>query len=668
MARYLTRKARTRRPDCPSSAQYYDAAVLTTLALALAEPGGLLLEQEEISALPWSQGRYQELPLLAPGAVGGIHPNVMGGRYDQNQYMLDGVNVSDPATQTFSFNMPLVAVERGGLLTHGLPPSYGRALGGVVVLESRSGDSETWEGEVTLRYTDERFSVYPTKPPFTDTFSDQQVVLYTGGPLRPGVTLALSSRLLSRRNSVNWDPDEAGRPEGPDPVYPSHDLDVLYPLERWGTLSVARLDAQRGAHSLFAVGLFEYTHIENMRQDPLVLPSAENEQTQTSGTLILGHDLQAGRWRTESRVSAQRGHIDWGPVSVEDPDCQAGLGQVQAQGDYPGFEHGPQGVGFGCLDRGRLGVTSTTLRHAPRLHLELGGRVEYLFNEALEPGLDRVDLGELYQQYPERSEQFAENSMLLGAAWMGLTAWPWSWVELAPSLRVDVASLDPWYRRAELSPRMRVALGPHWFQLYGSAASIPAVPQLDMASFASGAWDHTVCAGEGPDCDPHHGSAAITPHDLEAPRLSTTSAGLWLGTERGGLDLGVVRRRASAWEDVETNLIWDDSGETVVATHNGEPTALYELRSLPGALSYQAAYASFRLRLEPPSLCRDLDQGLDGACPGRALATLGANLTRSSAVGVASDPRVSGTFHSFAADTPEEQAPLPWDHTWVANA
>ena len=106
----------------------------------------------------------------------------------------------------------------------------------------------------------------------------------------------------------------------------------------------------------------------------------------------------------------------------------------------------------------------------------------------------------------------------------------------------------------------------------------------------------------------------------------------------------------------------------MVATHNGEPTALYELRSLPGALSYQAAYASFRLRLEPPSLCRDLDQGLDGACPGRALATLGANLTRSSAVGIASDPRVSGTFHSFAADTPEEQAPLPWDHTWVANA
>ena len=54
--------------------------------LLLLEPGGLVLEQEEIQQVPLNQGRYQGLPLYAPGVLGGINPHVLGGALDHNQY------------------------------------------------------------------------------------------------------------------------------------------------------------------------------------------------------------------------------------------------------------------------------------------------------------------------------------------------------------------------------------------------------------------------------------------------------------------------------------------------------------------------------------------------------------------------------------------------------
>ena len=137
----------------------YHRGVFPTL-LWLAEPAGLVVTAEQAALLPLEEGRFQELPLLAPAVLGGTNPHIHGGLSTQNQFFLDGVNVSDPTTQTFAFNLPLVALQSVAVETHRLPPSHGRALGGAVVLEMRRGDKWFWNGAATLRYTDERFRVY----------------------------------------------------------------------------------------------------------------------------------------------------------------------------------------------------------------------------------------------------------------------------------------------------------------------------------------------------------------------------------------------------------------------------------------------------------------------------------------------------------------------------
>ena len=408
----------------------------------LLEPGGLVLEQEEIQQLPLNQGRYQELPLFAPGVLGGIHPHVLGGGWDHNQYYLDGVNISDVATNTFSLNLPLLSLETAGIYTHRLPAAYTPAMGGAVVLTTRAGPEEAWQGEGALRYSDERFSVYPKKKPYNDAFSEERLSAWTGGPLNPERTLRLSTgvRLLNSRRSANFNPNgQDPRPVGPDPLHPGHDLDVLYPEVRRDVLGTMRLDARAGRHDLYVLGTGEWAHIENMRQDATALPSAESMQTQWSGLVILADDWQPSRLRVETRLSAQQGGLSYVPV-IHDEACTTPV-QTHGNGPYEGFESGPDAVGQGCVSRRRLGLTSRALLPLQRVNLEAGFRVQHLSNTTLEPGLQTVETADGAIEYGSFEDQTASGSMPLQAGWL-VFATDTRFVAASAMARVDAAQLD----------------------------------------------------------------------------------------------------------------------------------------------------------------------------------------------------------------------------------
>ena len=89
---------------------------------------------------------YQSVALFAPGVVDSLgapgNPSVHGGLYEQNQYLLDGINITDPVTNTFSTNFNFDAIGETSVLTGGLDAEYGYASGGILNIVTKSGADE----------------------------------------------------------------------------------------------------------------------------------------------------------------------------------------------------------------------------------------------------------------------------------------------------------------------------------------------------------------------------------------------------------------------------------------------------------------------------------------------------------------------------------------------
>jgi outer membrane receptor protein involved in Fe transport len=76
---------------------------------------------------------------MAAGVMGGVNPNVGGASSNENTYMMDGVNITDPVTGTFSLNFNFDAIEQLQVLTSAYDPEYGQNLGGAVNIVTETG-------------------------------------------------------------------------------------------------------------------------------------------------------------------------------------------------------------------------------------------------------------------------------------------------------------------------------------------------------------------------------------------------------------------------------------------------------------------------------------------------------------------------------------------------
>ena len=79
---------------------------------------GQSYDDEFLESVPITRD-YQSVAQLAPGVVGGGNPNVHGGTLISNQYLVDGVNVTDPVTSTFSANFNFDAIKEVQVLSPG---------------------------------------------------------------------------------------------------------------------------------------------------------------------------------------------------------------------------------------------------------------------------------------------------------------------------------------------------------------------------------------------------------------------------------------------------------------------------------------------------------------------------------------------------------------------
>jgi carboxypeptidase family protein/TonB-dependent receptor-like protein len=108
------------------------------------------LSTEEYEKAPIGRS-FQTIASFSPGISrnGGGNPNANGALSSSNQYVFDGVDVTDPTTGTFGANINFEAIQEVNVLTTGLSAEYGRATGAVVSVITKSGTND-FEGSAKL--------------------------------------------------------------------------------------------------------------------------------------------------------------------------------------------------------------------------------------------------------------------------------------------------------------------------------------------------------------------------------------------------------------------------------------------------------------------------------------------------------------------------------------
>ncbi len=113
---------------------------------------GSVLTKEFLDRVPAGRS-YQQAVQMAAGVTGqGGNPNISGGATNENTYMLDGANITDPVTGTFSVNFNFDAIQQIEVLLGGYLPEYGVSVGGIVNIVTESGTNNL-EFDTGVYYT-----------------------------------------------------------------------------------------------------------------------------------------------------------------------------------------------------------------------------------------------------------------------------------------------------------------------------------------------------------------------------------------------------------------------------------------------------------------------------------------------------------------------------------
>lgn len=153
---------------------------------------GTTFSKEFLSRIP-SGRSYQDVVGQTAGVVGGGNPSSGGASGNENTFLLDGINVTDPVTGTFSLNFNFDAIEEIEVITGGYDPEYGESLGAVVSVVTKSGGNQleviangfysngSWGPRMDARYAPDGALISPTG--FDETAQTGAAGITISGPI-----------------------------------------------------------------------------------------------------------------------------------------------------------------------------------------------------------------------------------------------------------------------------------------------------------------------------------------------------------------------------------------------------------------------------------------------------------------------------------------------------
>ena len=267
-----------------------------------------VLTREFLERVPTGRS-YQSAVTLANGVVdnGGGNPNMGGAAYNENTYLLDGANITDPVTGTFSLNFNYDAIEQIEVLLGGFMPEYGQSLGGVINIVTQTGNNNlefdssvfylngNWSKRLDARYTADGFQLAPTD--FDSSYQSTQVNARLSGPVVRDRAWFMISYQLARSLIAN--------------------TGVALPRDYEGHYVLAKLTFQPNSEHRFTSFLqLDPTNIDNLKQnDIFVKPEAQTRQAQGGYTTQFRWQWFLGsEANLDTQVVVQKSYIESGSV------------------------------------------------------------------------------------------------------------------------------------------------------------------------------------------------------------------------------------------------------------------------------------------------------------------------------------------------------------------
>lgn len=585
---------------------------------------GAVLDADFLKNIPNARD-YQSAISMAPGIVGSGNPNTHGGFDSANQFYIDGVNTTDPLTNTFSMNMNYDAIESIEVITGGMDAEYGRSLGGAFNIVTKSGGNE-FEGNVFLQYGDENLIVArELEGDQRDEYFSGQAVLNLGGPIVKDKVWFFASAQTDRfSQSISVDP-AVGRDLERFPV-PPRDYRSGY---LFGKVTAQPLPQ----HRVWVHAQGDPTVIENINQSAYALPSSELVQKQGGWLASLGHTYTPNDdLLVETQIFYSKSIID--VYSVLWKDCESwenvndDVSHQVCADDFAGTTYEGQPVteswyGYDADDfsSGEYPYASFNRRYRSSVNTaatywfdafgeheaKVGVQGEIMTSYYVYPGPtenyyttdgDPNDLESyapaLQVRYPSDWETNLTGQI---ASWFVQDVWhPIPSLTIRPGVRFDAPSLkndvkDTVLSGVTVAPRFGVAYDvggfgrTKVFGFYGRFYDTGFLGVSDLMNnkpqgYSVYSWDDET--GDWATEPEYTVSGRNLVHDdIKNPYSDEYNLGVSQQVgEDWSLDVvGVYERAQNFWEDDEVNLIWNEEGTDVIGYRNGVNEALYRIRT-----------------------------------------------------------------------------------------
>lgn len=581
---------------------------------------GMVFDYETLVGIP--SGRdFQSAVELAPGVVGS---DIVHGSFDtSNQYYLDGVNITDPMTNTFSTNLNFDAIEAVEVITGGMDAEYGRSLGGVINVVTKSGGNQ-FEGTATLIYAPPWGVAGRALPGDSqNTDLDQQLALTFGGPIVKDKLWFFASLQGDRSvSTTSIDTAEVPRDLERFPMVP-RDWRSMY-----GFLKLTAQPTDEHRFSLQVTA--DPTWIDNVEQSPYTLPQAETVQNQ-GGYILTAEHLwtPSDTVMLETQAYYQQSRIDAFPIlwkGCKERDdrgaCTTDFVGTEYMGEVvtptmfatgQGFNSGPYPYASFNI-RQRANLQSDLSLHFEALgehQVKVGVQGEYLRSRSVAPGLETGipyydfagdDINDLSAYTPSYLERYDNDQDVMFQGFLGTAyiqdAWkPIPNLTVRPGVRLDYANLlddqgNTVFSRANVAPRFGLTYDPegkgkgsvraYYGRFYDAGfLSVASLLQKKSSGYAGYAWDPRANDWSTSDTLYEVSGQMLSADKLRNPYSDEFQLGFnrEIGPDLGLDIVGIYERSARFWEDDEVNLIWNADGTDVIGTRNGEDTTIYRLRT-----------------------------------------------------------------------------------------
>jgi len=547
---------------------------------------------------------YQSVARLAPGVVTASdsgNPNIHGGAFFENQYLLDGINTTDPVSGTFAANINYNAIKEFQILSAGLDAEYGQAMGGVINLVTKSGGNR-FQLDTSLYWQPDFLNL---KEDFERDAAGQNDAISAnvnlGGPILKDRLWYFGSVELKRLQRGLGALTDVFDPSNPDPrKLPERDWTSVYYLGKL-TYQVSE------RHKLIFLLQGDPYWVENELQSPMVRADAEQQRVGSGAIYTLTWEaLWSPRLFQKTQLGLTQSGIHMfaqsGCTAVDNPDCQGHLDK-----DYKTYYGN---TNQDVVDqRHRLQFDSSLTAYLPHLLGSHEWKTGLQYFHTWATSEETIPGGGYYEDRAGKPYRFVglardEQGRLAGVQRevKGDTASAFlqeSWkigrrLILRPGVRLDYATNRDDRGRLvteflTLSPRMNVVwdvagdgktvlrLG---YNRYVDSGALylsnrvsnalptetfdynPATDQYDIP-YRSDGGKNSVFLRKGFTA-PHTDEIDFQIERELAADFSVGLAGVW-------------REFKFLFESAETNYVWNQEGTNVIGYHNGEVTPVYGL-------------------------------------------------------------------------------------------